>query len=144
MYIFLSMCYWSYEYLLLRSIHFDTTYLLATAGARCRDMVHWPCVWKPYIARTSPWHPLLFLSSLFHPYILTIFLENLCSFLVGKMKHPVPSPHRECYCTLISYSDSVPSMHICTHYCKLAYWQSVLVQMAPLPVLCALVIQSML
>ena len=41
-----------------------------------------PCVWKPHTALTSPRHPLLFLSFLCHPYILTIFLENLYFFLV--------------------------------------------------------------
>ena len=47
-----------------------------------------PCVWKPHTALTSPRHPLLFLSFLCHPYILTFlhsfihFLENFYSFLI--------------------------------------------------------------
>ena len=40
-------------------------------------------MWKPHTALTSPRHPLLFLSFLCHPYILTIFLENFYSFLVS-------------------------------------------------------------
>ena len=39
-------------------------------------------MWKLHTALTSPRHPLLFLSFLCHPYILTTFLENFYSFLV--------------------------------------------------------------
>ena len=45
-------------------------------------------MWKPHTALTSPRHPLLFLSFLCHPYILTIFLENFYSFLVYDQSHP--------------------------------------------------------
>ena len=51
------------------------------------------CVWKPHTALTSLRHPLLFLSFLCHPYILTIFLENFYSFLIlyGLSKQVVTS-----------------------------------------------------
>ena len=63
--------YFTYSFRCTQSISTLVTDQLH-AAAICRDMVQQSLVWKPHTALTSLRHPLLFLSFLCHPYILTI------------------------------------------------------------------------
>ena len=60
------------------------------AAARCRNMVHYPCVWKPHTANTSPHDIPPLVSAPFVPSLHSYcFLENFYSFLVLHMKWAV-------------------------------------------------------
>ena len=70
--------FYSYRYAHMKVWFLPILWFCVCFSAVCRDVVQYPCVWKPHTANTSPRHPLLFLSFCA---ILTIFLDNFYSFL---------------------------------------------------------------